>query len=312
MDPNNAPAQDAPAQTSAEPTTAPATAPDDSAKFRAVMEQLASSGPKSADSDTTAQDVDANPAAEPAEPVIQTADPADTGTADNPFDGLEQEELQLLMGKFKEFLSASGSPSQSEPVPQPDPEAAAQAQAQQQQQAQQAPQQANPAKFGTYNPITDEELYDPEKFNSWVQDALAHERGQAIQATWQALIPAVGLMVETATAALFAETQNPALKGKTNEIAQRIAQMRQKDPGMSLADMIESASQQIMRDAKTIAAVEKVMARGQKLDGRTGTPPAGVPRSVARDPMSGKFQSKNPELSPNGELLMRLMASSRR
>lgn len=286
----------------------------DPAKLRQMLDAM--SGSKPSESEPEKADDDPQDGAEAGEgaevkpdsdsgEAAEAGDAEDGGAAENPFEGLEPDEVSALMEEFESFIKQRGQ-SATAPI---QPEQAAEQAAEQQAAEQKQPtmQETTPLHQAVQiEPFTDEELLDADTFNAKLTKNLdgyaARIVQQTQQSTFQSMIPMVGLAIDTGIAVALAQERNPELVERGTELTALVAKARIANPNAPIGQVVETAAKQLARDAKTLEALKKMQARGLKIDGRTGTPPKGVQPSTTR-PAAKAMKEEN--LSPLAQVLLR-------
>lgn len=208
---------------------------------------------------------------------------------------LAADERDIMLERFNEWLTSQGQATEA-PI-QPEAEAA-EAQAPQVQHANIAP---------VAEPFSDDDLMDPASFTQKFSNHMAVMGREVQRNIWDSMIPAVGMIVDTALATVLAQRDNPALSGRENELASIIAKARAASPDASTSDLASKAAEALMRDAKTLEVVKKLQARGQKIDGRSGKPQTTPASSGARNG-NGQFTPNKPQLSPLAQTIQQMVA----
>lgn len=209
---------------------------------------------------------------------------------------LESDERDIMLERFNEWLTSQGQPTEA-PI-QPEAEAAAETPAPQVQHANIAP---------VADPFSEDDLMDPASFTQKFSNHMAVMGREVQRNIWDSMIPAVGMIVDTALATVLAQRDNPALSGRENELASIIAKARAASPDASTSELATKAAEALMRDAKTLEVVKKLQARGQKIDGRSGKPQTTPASSGARSG-NGQFTSTKPQLSPLAQTIQQMVS----
>lgn len=215
---------------------------------------------------------------------------------------LSPDELELLAEGFREYLTARNKPAEA-PI---SPEQAQQQAAEQPPVAPQPPA-ATPYEYPEYS---EDDLMDAASFNqkrAQERDTLRAEvTGQTAQRVVQGIAPIVGMMIDTGIALALTFRDRPELEAQAGTLQNIMRDLRIANPNQPINEVATRAIRQLERDTKTLQLAEK-LAKGGKLDARTGTPPGGV-QSAAR-PRS-RPQQKQPEMSPMGSLVLNLLQAS--
>lgn len=238
--------------------------------------------------DQFAQDDDPVPQETKAEePEKPTTEPAQ-----NPFEGLEQDEIQVFMEDFKSFLESRGEKMEAAPV-QPTATPAADPPPQQHQQY-------------AYEPFTQDDLLDPDSYNEKAQMRDAYIAHHAKQAAFNELLPMLGQIVEVGLASILIERDNPDLRGQSDKIALWAKRERDKNPTASPNEIVENVAKTYMKSSKALSVVQKLLNRGETVDASKAVPPPASPAGNApRNPVNGQFTSNDRSVSPIAALIYR-------
>lgn len=316
------PTQTSPADTPAAPTTpvapvvAPAANPDVPEQGRP---EIANAIFKKISGDII------EPSAEPSQKPTQTeqaerpeGEPAPNDGAETPesaeakpdeeagisLQDLTPDELELLAEGFREYLAARNKPAEAPISPE---QAQQQAALQAQPPAAQQPPADTPYEYPEYS---EDDLMDAASFNqkrAQERDTLRAEViGETAQRVVRGIAPIVGMMIDTGIALSLTFRDRPELEAQAGTLQNIMRDLRIANPNQPINEIAMRAIRQLERDTKTLQLAEK-LAKGGKLDARTGAPPGGV-QSAAR-PRPGPKQ-KQPEMSPMGSLVLNLLQAS--